>query len=222
MSLLEIEERFRVDVPVERVWRFLLDPRQVATCLPGAELTQIVDERNFEGNLKVKVGPVTMVYKGRMTITDVDEAARRVKMVGEGVDKAGAGTAKMTMESTMTAVDGGTEVAVISKVDLAGKIVQFGRGMIKGVSQQLFKQFADSARKKLHDEHAAAAPSPAAEPAPAPGPERAPEPALPAPLPPASKPVSGLGLLFRALGASIADFFRRLFGRKKKPADRLR
>jgi hypothetical protein len=170
-----------------------------------------------------------MVYKGRMTITDIDEAVHRVKMVGEGTDKGGAGSAKMSMESVVTAVDDGAEVAVTSKVDLAGRIVQFGRGMIKGVSQQLFKQFAESARARLEQEEqeelrAPPARQAPAEAAPAPTPSAAPEvappaagaPPLPAPLPPASKPVNGIAILFRALGAAIADWFRRLFRRKKK------
>ena len=74
-----IEERFVVRAPVEKVWAYLVDPRRVVTCLPGAELTEVVDERTFHGAVKVKVGPVTVSYKGKVILEEVDDAARRVR-----------------------------------------------------------------------------------------------------------------------------------------------
>jgi carbon monoxide dehydrogenase subunit G len=153
MSSLKIEERFSVQAPVERVWRFLLDPEQIAPCLPGAELLQIENERTFHGQMKVKVGPVTVAYQGTIELTQVDEAGRRVQMVGKGKEKGGAGSAKMTMESHLEPQpDGAVAIAVISDVELAGRIVRFGRGMIQSVSAQLFKQFAANVRQVLESE----------------------------------------------------------------------
>ena len=167
MSSLKIEERFSVQAPVERVWRFLLDPEQIAPCLPGAELLQIENERTFHGQMKVKVGPVTVAYQGTIELTHVDEAGRRVQMVGKGKEKGGAGSAKMTMESHLEPQpDGTVAIAVVSDVELAGRIVRFGRGMIQSVSAQLFKQFAANVRQVLEGGGAAgdvAAASPATE-----------------------------------------------------------
>jgi carbon monoxide dehydrogenase subunit G len=206
-----------VRAPVERGWKFLLDPRAVVPCLPGAELGEVIDACTFTGHMKVKVGPVTLVYKGRLQFTEIDEAAHRVKLVGEGTDKSGGGSAQLAMESVVRAIDGATEVAFFSKVDVAGRIVQFGRGMMLGVAQQLFKQFSDRARASLELAEAsspieAAAPvggvpmeSPAGSATPAaPAALAAPRPTLPP-----AEPVSALSLLLKAFWA----WLRRLFGR---------
>jgi len=147
---LRIEETFQLQVPADRVWAYLIDPRQVVTCLPGAELTSVQDESTFLGKVKVKVGPVTAAYSGKVVITERDESARIVRIVGEGRESAGAGSAKMTMTSTIVALpSGGTEVRVTADVDIVGKIVQFGRGMIESVNKQLFKQFTACVRATL-------------------------------------------------------------------------
>lgn len=180
-----IEERFTVQATPEAVWAFLLDPRQVVGCLPGAELTEVVDDRTFHGTVKVKVGPVTVGYKGRIVIVEVDAAGRRVRMDGEGRESGGAGSARMSMESRLTPQPGGaTEVVVTSDVDVVGRLVQLGRGMIEQVSHQVFLQFVERVRAHL-EAPAAAAGDAAARPA----------------APPAAQPLSALPLLLRALWA---------------------
>lgn len=150
---VRIEETFRVDAPVEHVWRFLLDPHRVVQCLPGAELIEAQDERTFLGRVRVKVGPISASYKGRAELTEVDEQNHRVRMTGEGQDTKGAGSARMTMTSHITAGDDGSaEVSVESEVQLVGKLAQFGRGMVEEVSKQLFRQFAECARQRLEAE----------------------------------------------------------------------
>ena len=147
---LKIEETFQLRAPVERVWGYLTDPRQVVACLPGAELTAVQDESTFLGKVKVKVGPITAAYSGKVTITERDAAARVVRMVGEGRESGGAGSAKMTMTSTLAALpDGGTEVRVTADLDIVGRLAQFGRGMIESVNKQLFKQFTECVRATL-------------------------------------------------------------------------
>lgn len=170
MAAIEIEERFTVNAPVERVWRHLLDPEQIVVCLPGAELLEVEGERTFHGQMKVKVGPVTVAYKGQIDLTEVDEAGRRIQMVGKGKEKGGTGTAKMTMDSRVIPLDqGGCEVMVHSDVELAGRIARFGRGMIQSVAGQLFKQFANNVRETLESA------APASESAPEPQSESAKE-----------------------------------------------
>lgn len=147
---MRIEESFEVQAPPERVWSYLIDPRQVVRCLPGAELLDVQDERNFTGQLRVKVGPVTAGFRGRARFEELLAGERRVRMVGEGQEKSGGGTARMTMTSRVVALpNGGARVEVDAEVDVVGRLVQFGRGMIEEVSRQMFAQFADCARSQL-------------------------------------------------------------------------
>jgi uncharacterized protein len=152
----KIEERFTVKARPDVVWDFLIDPRRVVTCLPGAELTEVVDERTFLGTVKVKVGPVTVGYQGRVQLVEQERAAWRVRMTGEGRESGGAGSARMSMESRLTPLSSGdTEVLVVSDVDVVGRLVQLGRGMIEQVSHQIFLQFSERVRAAVEAEPAA-------------------------------------------------------------------
>ncbi len=147
---VSIAEQFEVRASPERVWAWLTDPRQVVECLPGAELLEMQDERTFTGRMRVKVGPVTASFRGRARFDELDAAARRVRLSGEGQDTGGAGSAKMTMTSEIEALpDGGSRVKVQSDVEVVGKLVQFGRGLMEEVSRQMFKQFAACVKQKL-------------------------------------------------------------------------
>lgn len=190
---MRIEERFAVCAPAAAVWAYLIDPRRVVTCLPGAELAEVVDERTFLGKVQIKVGPVTVSYRGRVNLVKVDEASRRVTMTGEGRETTGAGAAKMSMESRLAELPGGeTEVVVVSEVDVVGRLVQLGRGMVEQVSHQIFQQFAACVRATLEAEASGEAAA-----ARAPGPAR---------------PLAIVPVLLRALWAWIAGLLRRLFG----------
>jgi len=195
---IRIEERFAVAAPVGPVWDYLVDPRRVVGCLPGAELSEVVDERTFLGVVKVKVGTVTVVYRGRVRIAEIDAVGHRVKMTGEGRESAGAGSARMTMESHVAAVPGGgAEVVVRADLDVVGRIVQLGRGMIEQVSHQLFAQFAACVKATLEAEAAGtgAAFGPAGE-------------------LPVAQPVKIVPLVLGAFWAVLSALFRRLLGRK--------
>lgn len=147
---ITLNETFRVSAPPERVWEFLKDPAQVVTCLPGAELTETIDEKTYGGRVKVKVGPITAAYAGRATLATVDDADRRMQIIAEGKESGGSGQARMTMTGKVNALaEGGSEVSVDAHIDIAGRVMQFGRGLIESVNKQLFKQFADSVQDKL-------------------------------------------------------------------------
>ena len=147
---LHTEETFQLHAPADRVWAYLVDPRQVVVCLPGAELTAVQDESTFLGKIKVKVGPVVAAYSGKVVITERDDAARVVRMVGEGRESVGGGSAKVVITSTVAALlDGGSEVRVTADLDIIGKIAQFGRGMIESVNKQMFRQFTECVRANL-------------------------------------------------------------------------
>lgn len=206
-----IEETFELHAPVDAAWRYLADPRQVVNCLPGAELTEIKDDSTYLGRVKVKVGPVTAAYDGQVTITGRDDAAHVVSMVGEGRERTGSGSAKMTMTSRLTPISGTvTQVQVTADVDIVGKAAQFGRGMIESVNKQLFKQFTACVRGTLEapttsvaEVASSASVVSAAGPAAVPNENRA----VIAP-PTAGEPVSILPILWR----SFTAWLRRMFG----------
>jgi hypothetical protein len=190
---IEIQETFQVRAPIEAVWQFLLDPQRVVVCMPGAELEEVVDDRTFLGNIKIKVGPITTSYKGRVQLTEVDQQQYAVQMVAEGREASG-GIAKGTMSSRLRALpDGQTEVVTETSIDIAGRIMQFGRGMIQDVSHQLFQQFVACAKEQLEAPEGAAAEEPVAT--------------------AEAEPVRIFPLALRALWSAIVRFFRRLFGR---------
>lgn len=211
-----IKETFRVQAPVDRVWRYLVDPKQVVKCLPGAELTGEEGERVYLGKVKVKVGPVTASYSGRARLTEVNDAEHVVRMDAAGRESGGGGSAKLRMTSRVAAhPEGGVEVRVEAEVDVAGKIVQFGRGMIEAVSKQLFKEFASCVRAALESPAATAAASAST---------AAALRATSAPVQPqaasanatqAAKPVAVLPLVFRALWATLSGRVARIFGRRR-------
>ena len=150
---IEISERFCVEAPIDSVWRFVRDPEQIVTCMPGASLDEVVDDRTYLGTVKVKLGAVTTRYKGRVELVEIDDASYTVRLVAEGHETSG-GTARGTLSSRLSSLpDGSTEVVAEGDIDLTGRVLQVGRGMIGGVSKQLFKQFAAST--KAHIEGAA-------------------------------------------------------------------
>ena len=193
----KIEERFEVQAPVERVWKYLIDPKRVVDCLPGAELIEQKDEQTFLGAIKVKVGPLSMSYKGQAKFTEINEQTHQVRMVGDAREVSGSGSTKVSMLSTVSPLaNGGSEVLVNADIDLVGKIVQFGRGMIQEVSRQMFRQFSTCVKKQLEVEET-------------PPSQQQPE---NNPTEPETKAVAAAPLAFRALWAIIVRFFSGLFG----------
>lgn len=199
----KIEERFEVQAPVERVWEYLIDPKRVVECLPGAELLEQKDDGSFLGAIKVKVGPLAMSYKGQGKFTEINAETHQVRMVGDAREVSGSGSTKVSMLSTVAPLaSGGCEISVSADVDLVGKIVQFGRGMIEEVSRQMFKQFSECVKKKLEVAEQAAQVSSAG---------TVVESADPVPST-ETKAVAAAPLAFRALWAIIVRFFKGLFG----------
>ena len=188
--VITLQETFQVQAPIEAVWAFVMDPHRVAACMPGAALDEVVDEHTFHGTIKVKVGAITTSYRGRIQTVRLDEGERAVEMLAEGRETGG-GTARGTMSSRLRSLAGAeTEVMVEASVDVTGRIAQVSRGMIQGVSQQLFQQFVACAKTSLETpENAAAA------------------------IERANRPVSVLPLVLRAVWAAVVRLFRRLLRR---------
>lgn len=128
----------------------LTDIPAIAPCLPGARLTG-QDGDTFEGTMKIKVGPVTAEYKGTATILEQDEATHNVVLTAKGRDSRGSGNASADITAKMTADGDGTKVSLVTDLKVAGKIAQFGRGVMADVSKKLLGQFADCIEAKLED-----------------------------------------------------------------------
>ena len=155
MSTIAIDERFTVGAPVAVVWDFLVDPRRVVGCVPGGELGPVLDDRTFDGTVRVTVGPLTLAYAGRVTLAEVDAAARRVTIVGRARERAGTDSARLTLESWLaTAPGGGTEVTARARVDVAGRIVELGRGVLEPLAHLVFQEFAAAVRASVEAEEA--------------------------------------------------------------------
>src|SRR5688572_12704952 len=139
---MKIEDRFRVNLPVEEAWRVLLDIERIAPCMPGAQL-QEVEGDEYRGVVKVKVGPITAQYKGVAKLAAVDEAAHRAVIDAQGRDTRGQGNAKATITMALTPDGDGTEVSIDNDVTITGKVAQFGRGVMADVSGKLLAQFVE-------------------------------------------------------------------------------
>jgi carbon monoxide dehydrogenase subunit G len=213
---MQIENSFTVGAPPDRVYKFLLDVNQVVGCMPGAELSEVVDPNTFKGKVKIKVGPITVAYNGTATIADRDEAARKATLRGEGRETTGPGSARATAAMAVEEAEGGSLVRISTDFTVAGRVAQFGRGVMEDVSRRLIGQMADCIKAQLE---APAAAAPSAEsatdmPQSSDAMSAAPQGAQPAPAvtraPAEAKPVNALSLFF----AVLWDRIRRLFGAK--------
>jgi len=147
---MQIEKSFVVRAAAPAVWSFLIDPYRVASCLPGAAITEKVNDQEYKGTMTVKVGPVTAAYRGKLRFDRLDEAAGEAELSGSGQETKGKGGADMRMKSRVLARSADeTEVTVVSDVNVFGILAQFGRGMIQDVSDQMFQKFSEAMRRQL-------------------------------------------------------------------------
>jgi carbon monoxide dehydrogenase subunit G len=147
---IQIDKSFVVRATPAAVWEVLTDPHQVATFLPGAEITEQVDDKTYSGSITVKVGPVTSSYKGKVIFERLDRENWEVELSARGMDIRGKGGADMRMTSKLIEKSGGeTEVTVNSQVNVTGLLAQLGRGMIQDVSDQMFQRFTTAMKTEL-------------------------------------------------------------------------
>jgi len=161
---MQLEHQLSVPAPIDVVWPALLDPERVAPCVPGATLTGVEGE-TFSGMVKVKVGPITLLYKGTGTFTETDEKARRAVLKASAKDTRGNGTVSATVTLTLTPEGERTSGVVATDLSITGKPAQFGRGMIADVGGKIIEQFSACLSEKLAVAPAASEAAPAAEPA---------------------------------------------------------
>lgn len=159
---MQLENKFTIEAPIEKAWVALNTPDMIAPCFPGATLTEYEGE-SFTGTVKVKLGPISLTYKGKGTYVDRDDANHTVRIEASGRDSRGNGTANATVTGTMVA-DGPdkTAVTMVTDMTITGRPAQFGRGVISDVADKIIGQFAACVAKKLAPEVEAPAPTPAA------------------------------------------------------------
>jgi carbon monoxide dehydrogenase subunit G len=146
----KIEKTFSVPEPLDKVWAFLSDPRKVAPCVPGAQITEQVDEKTYKGAIKVKVGPSVTDYTGEVQIVRLDAQNHEIEIVGKGQDVRGRGSASMKMTGKLRALpDGGTEVISVSEIGVVGILAQMGGRVITEVSNIMFGEFTKNFQARL-------------------------------------------------------------------------
>lgn len=141
---MKIENSLSLSLAPDDAWQMLLDIPYVAPCLPGTELTSVVDERTFEGTVKMKLGPVSLAFQGSAVIDDVDPDSRAVRVTAKGREDRGRGTAHANVAFSLSPDGDGTRVDVVTDLQLAGSIIQYARGasVIERTAQSLVDQFA--------------------------------------------------------------------------------
>jgi uncharacterized protein len=166
---MQLENKFTIEAPLDKAWAALNTPETIAPCFPGATLTEYEGD-SFTGTVKVKLGPISLTYKGKGTYVERDDAAHRVVIEAAGRDSRGNGTANATVTGSLEA-DGPdkTAVTMVTDMTITGRPAQFGRGVISDVADKIIRQFAGCVAEKLapEAESEAAAPSPASAAAPA-------------------------------------------------------
>jgi len=149
---LKIEKTFEVQEPIDKVWAILSDPRKVATCVPGAQITEQVDEKTYKGAIKVKVGPSVTDYTGEVQIVRLDAQNHEIEILGKGQDVRGRGSASMKMTGRLRALpNGGTEVISVSEIGVVGILAQMGSRVITEVSNIMFGEFTKNFLARLHE-----------------------------------------------------------------------
>jgi len=212
---VKIEKRFEIKEPIEKVWALLSDPTTVVASVPGAKITEKVDDRTYKGSISVKVGPTVTDYKGEVRILNMDATAHIMEIEGKGQDVRGRGSASMKMTGELRPTpDGGTEVITTSEVSVVGLLAQFGGRMINDVSNKIFEEFTKSFRAQLAESPALAPAAPAGSGDHSGTPKEAGGPAMmAAPAQREPEPIKALPLIFSALRDAFLRLIRRIFGR---------
>jgi len=212
---MQLENSFQVSAPPDQVFAYLLDINKVVGCVPGAELTEVVDESTFKGKVKVKVGPITVAYSGTARISERNDAERVATLSAEGRETTGPGSARASAQMHVQTAGEGSLVTITTEYHVAGRVAQFGRGVMEDVSRRLIGEMARCIQTNLEtdepaedDVAAAVARSSSSGHSGASGQSDASR-QKPAQAVATAKPVSAFSLLWHLIAVRV----RRLFGR---------
>jgi hypothetical protein len=187
---MEFDNAFEVPLPPEQAWPVLMDIPGIAPAMPGAQLTEIVDDKTYKGNIAVRLGPVALTFAGTVVFEEIDHTGRTARVRAQGNDNKGRGSAQAVATFRLEPSAAGSKVLVHSDVTLSGAVAQYGRGvgMIQATAAALMNQFANNLKKRLAE-------SPAGTTAPAEA----------GALPAAAKPISATSLAGKVLWNTIKD-----------------
>jgi carbon monoxide dehydrogenase subunit G len=150
---VKAEKNLKLNQDPDMIWKCMIDPSFMVKSVPGAELTEQLDERNFKGKISIKIGPVTAKFNGEAEFTKLEEADYELTMEGKGLDTSGKGGANMTMNIKLSTLDeGGTEMQSSMSLSITGRLAQFGARMIVAVNNKMFDQWATSFTELLNEQ----------------------------------------------------------------------
>jgi len=210
---VQLEKTFPMPAGAEATWGFLQDVEAVAQCMPGATITERIDERHFKGTVTMRIGPASMSFRGDVEVTQIDSGARTLRLLGKGTDTTGTSGASMDLTARIEDAGDSSNLVGTSQVSMSGKAAAFGARVVSSVADQILKQFAANFAARV-----AALASPPSSGASAAGgagePPAGASPAAPVPASQraASRELNGLALMW----AVFKDWLRALFG--KSPA----
>jgi carbon monoxide dehydrogenase subunit G len=144
-----ISKTFHVPHPLAVVWENITNPEKIVVCVPGAALTEMLDEDNFKGDVELKFGPVKAKYGGVISFLERNADTHTMKMKGAGTDVKGKGGADMILDASMSEKDGGTEVSVTMDVTVQGMLAQFGSRLVTDATTHVFDQFVSNFKSQL-------------------------------------------------------------------------
>ena len=150
---VKAEKNLKLNQDPDMIWKCMIDPSFMVKSVPGAELTEQLDERNFKGKISIKIGPVTAKFNGEAEFTKLEEADYELTMEGKGMDTSGKGGANMTMNIKLSTLEeGGTEMQSSMSLSITGRLAQFGARMIVAVNNKMFDQWATSFTELLNEQ----------------------------------------------------------------------
>jgi len=214
---MEFDNSFEVPLPPAQAWKVLMDIPGIAPCMPGAELTEIVDPQNYKGKIAVRLGPVALSFAGSVSLSDIDDVNRSARVKAQGADAKGRGSANVAATFRVEPAGAGSRVMIHTDLTLAGAVAQYGRGvgMIQATAAQIISQFAANLREQLALQPAApSVPVEVEAPPTVPSAEEGlvVAPAVPprrrsAPPPAPAKPISGLSLMAGVIWSKLVALF---------------
>jgi carbon monoxide dehydrogenase subunit G len=187
---VELDNSFEVPLPPSEAWPVLMDIRRIAPCMPGAELTEVVDDATYKGRISVRLGPVALTFAGVVKLEEVDNVNHTARVKAQGNDAKGRGGANATASFRLEPAGGGSKVLVHTDLALSGAVAQYGRGVgiVQATAAQIMSQFAANLKAEIAARAATAVTEPA----------------------PSAKPISGFALMAQVIWNAL----KSLFGRK--------
>lgn len=185
---MKLENSFEVAAAPERAWELLMDVPRIVPCMPGAKLTEVVDDNHWKAEMGVKLGPIGLTFATEVAREEADEAGRVVRLGATAREVRNRGRAQAAIESRLSPLEGGgTRVDITTDLTLSGPAAQYGRGLIQDISSQLVSSFAECLQAQLAPSQEAAKAAVAQQ----------------------AKPVSGLALALSAFRRALARIFTR-------------